>query len=532
MNRSSRTMGLLALALATLLVTSCVPETSQVEKGVPNEISIILGRSPSTLMPYSPVVAARQVGSLIFRGLFDMDESGMPVPDLCVEIPTSGNGGITDGGRTITYTLLEAAWDDGEPVTAHDVEFTWSLLEAGLLFDEPAADLSVVESLEAVDDRTVRVRLSHADAPAAWRIIPFVLPEHLLGDSGDILSDRFWYEPVGCGSYRVTEYARGQYVRLEPTASGGTATLSVYFAIDDSVARAQFDDSGAVVWIDASVPAVTLAERSDVVASTAWRAFFFNLDPERVTSDPAVRAAISAVTTPVVPGEGLWGASDPLATGPLGLTWAPLSVDDPAGVLEAAGWTMGQDGVRQKDGRALEVVLVVPALVSEEGYRMEALMSAWSSIGVSGDFLIDGESQFMDGFEGRGRIFTGDYDVAWMELPWDQPPGWAWSYDSSDVPSAVNPEGLNVSRVSDTVLQEAYTRMLEATDPEDLGVAFSAAWERIEAIGLVAWEGPLPSNVLSKGVLGVEAHPSAENALAGVGGWRVEALEASGGECE
>ena len=56
---------------------------------------------------------------------FDADTLG-PAPGLAEEIPTEENGGISEDGMTYTFKIREGVtWQDGEPLTAHDVAFTY-----------------------------------------------------------------------------------------------------------------------------------------------------------------------------------------------------------------------------------------------------------------------------------------------------------------------------------------------------------------------------------------------------------------------
>ncbi|MDZ4180766.1 MAG: ABC transporter substrate-binding protein, partial [Coriobacteriia bacterium] len=115
-----------------------------------------------------------------------LDSDLLPVPDLLVELPMKSNGGISEDGTSVVYRMTDdAVWHDGRPLDAYDVVFTWELLASGKLLDEPGVDTSVVRSFEAVDARTIRMELSRPDAPLIWRLLPYVLPRHALGDAVD-----------------------------------------------------------------------------------------------------------------------------------------------------------------------------------------------------------------------------------------------------------------------------------------------------------------------------------------------------------
>lgn len=84
-----------------------------------------------------------------------------------------------DGTVTLTYTLREATWSDGQPVTAGDFAFAWKrcadpanqmsnayLMSVLANYDDIAAGLADIEELgvKAVDDTTLEVTLKQPTA--------------------------------------------------------------------------------------------------------------------------------------------------------------------------------------------------------------------------------------------------------------------------------------------------------------------------------------------------------------------------------
>ncbi|MFC5367578.1 ABC transporter substrate-binding protein [Salinirubrum litoreum] len=135
-----------------------------------------------------------------------------------------------DDGTTVKVRLREdLTWHDGASLTAGDVAFTYRFLRDTALgrTEEPVtspayrARISLVDGVEAVDDRTVRLDLGDAGAPAATTALTVpVLPEHVWraaarpaevagierGPTTDALV-RNNLEPVGSGPLRVTDTA-------------------------------------------------------------------------------------------------------------------------------------------------------------------------------------------------------------------------------------------------------------------------------------------------------------------------------------
>lgn len=109
------------------------------------------------------------------------------VPDLAAgELPPVTQEGDVWVGE---FTLRDdATWSDGEPITAHDVAFTWNTaVEFELIGNwEDFTDTDIVTSVEAVDDYTVRVTFNAEPGLAVWGLgnsVPMmpIMPEHYWG---------------------------------------------------------------------------------------------------------------------------------------------------------------------------------------------------------------------------------------------------------------------------------------------------------------------------------------------------------------
>lgn len=59
----------------------------------------------------------------LYEGLFRLDENSQPVPGLAEKVD------VSEDGRVYTFTLKEdAAWSNGDPITAHDFVYAWTEL--------------------------------------------------------------------------------------------------------------------------------------------------------------------------------------------------------------------------------------------------------------------------------------------------------------------------------------------------------------------------------------------------------------------
>lgn len=160
----------------------------------------------------------------------------------------------SDDGLTWTFKLRPGAtWQDGEPVTAQDVVFTYDWVMDNDV--SPYAALTTgIQSVEATDDQTVIVTCSEPKAgmDALW--IP-ILPEHLW--SGVDPSDEKAVAAVpaiGDGPFRLVSFTPGKSVVLRANEAywGGRPAVDevVFVAYRDPGKMADDLESGA---LDAAV---------------------------------------------------------------------------------------------------------------------------------------------------------------------------------------------------------------------------------------------------------------------------------------
>jgi peptide/nickel transport system substrate-binding protein len=142
---------------------------------------------------------------------FGVEDLGA-VPDLVTNVETS------EDGQTFTYTIRDGVrWSDGEPLTAQDVEFTLNLYQEKHAY-LPQNYLRLVDSITAPDDATVVLHTTQPTSLYAGDVpymYTYILPEHVWSEYSDAPRDYENLPMVGSGPFVVTEYERGQFVRME-----------------------------------------------------------------------------------------------------------------------------------------------------------------------------------------------------------------------------------------------------------------------------------------------------------------------------
>ena len=153
--------------------------------------------------------------------LADFDVDGNGIPALATEMPSLANGGLAEDGMSVTWTLREGIkWHDGEDFTADDVVFTWQFASDEATAATTSGAFSAVESVEAVDDYTVRVTFLEPN-PAWFDVFTgpngMIIPEHIFSEfmGENARNAPANLQPVGTGPFVVREFRPGDVVFYE-----------------------------------------------------------------------------------------------------------------------------------------------------------------------------------------------------------------------------------------------------------------------------------------------------------------------------
>jgi len=94
-------------------------------KAVAQEVTYNLGEEPTTIdPPVSVAMAESYVEFQVFDGLTRLDNKNVPHPAI------AKSWTISKDGKTYLFTLRDAYWTNGMPVTAYDLSMPGSALSA------------------------------------------------------------------------------------------------------------------------------------------------------------------------------------------------------------------------------------------------------------------------------------------------------------------------------------------------------------------------------------------------------------------
>jgi peptide/nickel transport system substrate-binding protein len=465
--------------------------------GPPTTVHIALREQPNTLNPLvSTQYDENYLTEGIFSGLTKLDDHARVQPDLALTVPTVANGGISHDGRTLTYHLRpNARWQDGVPVTADDVVFTFAKIRDNRVPYVSRALYDAVERVEARDAHTVVVHLAHAEPDAPYEIFVAgqngeIVPKHLLDHVDDMLHAPFNAAPIGSGAYRVTQWDRGTSVTLIANPDyflgpppidrivvsfipdSNTRALSVLSHTSDlaqiqpnNVAAASATPGIRVVSM-VQPTLVYLHFRSDVPP-------FDDLHLRRALALPIDRIGLAQKT--------YLGQAEPatdivLPESPFHTVTAIPRPDLAAAraELEAAGWHVGPDGIRQRNGQRLSIVLTCVAQDAALLRGAVVLQSVWRDLGIESDVrplpanLLYGPA---------GTLASGNFSVALVTYSFSITPDRS-EWLASD---AIPPNGYNYARLRDPALDRLMNAAHYTVDPAQRKRDFARIAARVDA---------------------------------------------------
>ena len=173
---------------------------------------------PDNINPFIGVETAdTEILDLAYDRLFGMGTDGRPITDLAAELPTKENGGISADGLTWTVKIRPGVkWQDGQPLTAGDVAFSYNVIIKNGLTSYAQA-VQDIKNVVALDDTTVRFTMSAPKADMLY-VYVYIIPEHIWGRVKPSALERSYVNKtpiVGSGPYRVTEFNQSQFTKLE-----------------------------------------------------------------------------------------------------------------------------------------------------------------------------------------------------------------------------------------------------------------------------------------------------------------------------
>ena len=383
-------------------------------------------QGPTLLNPHFATGQKDFFGSRIFyEPLAQWDAEANLEPVLAAEIPSRANGGVAADGKSVVWKLKRGvSWHDGRPFTADDVVFNWQYAIDRETATITAGSYRNIAAVEKIDSHAVRVVFAAPSPfwPGQYSQV-LLVPRHRFAPfagakSRDAPENN---KPVGTGAYTIVEFRPGDLLRaaLYPgyhqerrphfdtlEVKGGGDAASAARAV---LQTGEYDYAGTIVVEDDVLRRMESGGKGRVeyLRGSATSAIYLNVtDPGReidgershpktrhpVFSDSRVRRAIGLLIDRQSIESHVYGrlgkATSNYINNPTRYrssnTSSEFSIAKANALLDAAGWSRGADGVREKGGRKL--TLLFQASIAAVTQKVQAVVKqAAQKVGIQMD---------------------------------------------------------------------------------------------------------------------------------------------------
>jgi peptide/nickel transport system substrate-binding protein len=372
------------------------------------------------------------------------DFANVPGVGLATDWQTS------DDGKVWTFTITDKSkWQDGEPLTARDVAFTFNYIidnELGMFLDY----VKFIDNVEAPDDTTVVFNCSKPKANMLGLWIP-ILPEHIWSKiSPKEVENKYQNAPpiIGSGPFQTVEWKKGEYVRLVANKDYWRGAPKVdeviYQTYQNQDTMAQDLKTGAIQtgWNIPSAQFDALNNEPDLESIRAVTIGFdqlgFNCADQKkfpkstghpVLQDPAFRSALQwAIDKEKIVSIGYNNnavAADSIVTrdfysAEADFHWTPpaeqaysFDLDKARQALDEAGYADGDgDGIREYKGKPIKLRLYART-ESPESQNCGKLITGWfEEVGLNIDYQVIDDGALGDKqYNYEGDQFAPDFDL-------------------------------------------------------------------------------------------------------------------------
>ncbi len=446
----------------------------------------------------NPIYAVGSVDSsvsrLVFAGLFTFNDKNQLVGELAKS--------YTVDARGTTYTVLlkdNLQWQDGKPLTAEDVVFTYTTIQNPDTKSPLASSWQGIK-VTATDKKTVTFTLPSILSAFPYSMVNGIIPKHVLGKVAPEQMRSVLFNtnsPIGSGPFKwdaieivgTADEDREQRIALKPNENyvNGKPKLDSFvirsFANEIKMRNAfKKGELNGVVGLS-KIPDDLLDDNSVRVYNIPLNSqvLLFLKTTTPVLSDQKVRQAISyglntgavrlAADVPVLPSDS------PLLANQLGydktLTQKTGSPEQAAKLLDEAGWKLNDKGIRVKDGKELTLAITTQNNQTYESVAKN-IKEQMALIGVNVEIVVLKDNEL------QSALAVHDYDSLLYGISLGPDPD-VFAYWHSSQADLRSPSHLNFSEFKSTAADKALEAGRTRSDPATRAIKyrpFLDAWSK------------------------------------------------------
>jgi len=457
-----------------------------------------------------------QVGSVLFESLANVGDSLNVIGDEGFRPGLASSWTWAPDSLSIAFHLdPKARWQDGVPVRAADVLYSYHVNTSKEIGSKVGPLLAGIDSVTARDSATVvfwfHARTLEQFYNAATQIS--VLPAHLLQNIPDssLKTAPFNRNPVGSGPYKFVRWVSGSTIEVaaDSTYRGGRPKIDrIIWSIaanPDAAMLRLFSGEANFTETLRKQDMEQMAKHPELKAVhyPSMLVYFMRLNerarggkhgPHAIFGDREVRRALTmaidrrrAVTT-------VFDSATPVAVGPItsalgtydaSLPRIPFAPDSAAAILERRGWVMGKDGIRHKGSQPLRFSVLVPSTSTQRQQMVVLIQDMLKRVGAQVDI------ERVDFPTMGAHLQAHDYDASFEGMSLDPTPSGIrqeWSSAAAKGEGTSN-TGYYMSATFDAVVDSA----VASRDPQAAIAQYRRAYATLidDAPGI--WMYELPS---------------------------------------
>jgi peptide/nickel transport system substrate-binding protein len=507
--------------------TATVAPTAVPTAATPQKATFIFTQEFDSLNPLYTSMYFSQITQQIWNcWAWDFDDQNQPHAVLVKEIPSTDNGDLSADGKTITLKLRDdIVWSDGQPITADDFIFTWQMYVDPKNTVASTHPYDLIDSVTAPDAHTV---VTTFKAPfSAWlgSLWKGLLPKHIVEPmyqkDGNLNNADYNRNPtVGCGPYVFDKWESGSYAHFIANqnywgAKPKISEITIRFVPDDAAQIAALKSGDGLLgtfFAYSDIPDLQKAGIQVIGVKSGYNeGIYFYLDPKKghpALQDVRVRQAIAmAIDRQKLTHDLLLGLTQPAAT-----DWDNTPYVDPSlkpypfdptqanQLLDDAGWKVGADGVREKNGVKLE--LKYGTTTREIRQDTQAVVQQQlMAVGIKVDLFNYDSDTFFNGFDKQGPAASGQLDMyEFSQTSGSFPDPDIAEWLCNQIPTNDSPTGSNWSAVCDkdldALFQQETTQMDFAQRQQTFYQITKMIFDKAYWIGL--WQDPDQWGISSK----------------------------------
>ncbi len=490
------------------------------KRGDGGQLNILYWQAPTILNPHQATGTKDSDASrLILEPLASYGPDGKPLANgLALEIPTVANGGVSADFTTVTWKLRPGVkWSDGTAFTADDVAFTFTYMHDPATAATTESSTEGVKSVVAKDANTVVITYD-APNPNVYQFgVGYVSNGGILqkaqyaacvgAKAKDCPAD---LAPIGTGPYMLDTFKPGDVVTYKANPNFRDPNKPFFKTVQlkgggdaESAARAVFQTGDvdyswnlqvAANILQPMIAASTKGKMLSVYGSSVERILINFADPnaagdlrgEPSTKHPffngpdglLVRKALAMATDRQTVANQLYGAGltgkpgcniitgvpdfESTATASFCAAFDPVAA---AKMLDDAGWKLGSDGVRAKNG--IKLALTYNTTVNAVRQATQAIEKTnWEKAGFGVTLLQTPAATFFTNTAPDGaNHFWSDIEMFTNNSDPD-PTSYLNAWTTSQIAQKSNGWQLgNYNRYSDPTFDGYVAQLRTETDP-------------------------------------------------------------------